>query len=141
MEEFINLLDDNEKERLSKYSSVFSSKEEYKEKEDSIYGEYDDKKRIKIELNRINKKLSEDSGLFYKYYYYSDNIAHDIPLIKIAEKVYIPTIKSKIVALDLALGLHIGLYSGIPILIEKMEGVKDYGKTIWNNFRIWKYIR
>lgn len=130
MKEFIDLLNEKDKEKLLKFSSMFSSYDEYKEKEDLIYGEYNDKKRIRIELNRINKKLSEDTGLFYKYYYYSDNIAHDIPLINIAEKVYVPTIKAKIVAMDLALGLHIGLYSGIPNLVEKMEGVKNYGKTI-----------
>lgn len=128
MQKFLDLLKKEDKDRLKEYKNIFLYDSDYIKKEDEIYRTLDDKERIKIELSRINKKLSEDSNLFFKYYRLSDEISTYIPIISISKNVIVSQIKAKIVTLDLLLGLQIGLYSAIPDLINKMEGVNIYGK-------------
>ena len=127
MDNFFDILSDKQKSIVSEMTSKYDDNL-LQSIEDNIFKNYSEMKKIDIEVRRINKALEANTGLMYKYYDYINDIKKDIEVVPLAEKVYSPKVKTKIVALDIAIGLPIGLYTAIPLLNEEIQKESLYGK-------------
>ena len=90
------------------------------EQEEKLYAQFDEKKRILLELGIIKRKLDESEELYMRYNEFYQEIISRFMVISLTESV-IPEIKQMIVLLDIACGIRIHLYSAIPNLLEKYK--------------------
>ncbi len=90
------------------------------EQEEKLYANFDDRKRILLELGIIKRKLEESASLYMRFSAFYKQILADYMVISLTESI-IPKIKQMIVLLDIACGLRVHLYSAIHGLLEKYK--------------------
>ena len=109
-------------------SDTILKKFDFKQKK--VCDEYcEENKIIKLEIDKIEYKLSKDKGLLFYYYYLFEEIKRDYSLISIADYI-VPELKRKILLLELVLDIPPIFYEDLIKLYNEKERINVYdGKT------------